>query len=410
VTGARFRGTSTSGGPGAADYHPRMSPADAPSLPDDAADAARPPLLTARVLLVSLAVWSAIATMQALAQYVDQTNGLRGHPMPFLLHLRFHLLMYLPWMPASALLYGGLLRARRPPAQAKVAAAWLAGWSLLFMPPYTLYNSALGLFDRGVPLAEIPTRMLRYPIAAMTYDYLFFAGTFAFVYALAVFQRTLQAERRRQRIEAENLALRLEVEERRLAALRAQLEPHFLFNSLNALSALVRGGEQLQALHAVQRLSELLRYAIAASGKDWTSLGEEVGFVEDYLALQRLRFGSRLGFVFEAGDGAWREVECPPLLLQPLVENALRHDLEAGSEASEIRLACARHGDRVAIRISNPLRAEAPANGGTGIGLRNVTGRLALVYGERATIHARREDGRFVVELDLPADVDAVPA
>jgi two-component system, LytTR family, sensor histidine kinase AlgZ len=265
----------------------------------------------------------------------------------------------------------------------------------------------LNILARGGSWAQVPAKLWHYPLAAMTYDYLFFVGTFAFIYSLAVFQRALGEERRRQRIEAENLALQLQVEEGRLASLRAQLEPHFLFNALNALSALVRSGEQLPALHAVQRLSELLRYAIAASGKEWTSLAEEVAFVEDYLALQRLRFGPRLDFVFEPGDGRWREVECPPLLLQPLVENALRHHLEAGAESSQIRMACERLGERVRIRISNPVGADAGSNGGTGIGLGNVTGRLALVYGARASIQARREQDRFVVELDLPADADA---
>lgn len=375
---------------------------------DDAAPGPRPPLLSARIVLVSLAVWAAIAAMQALAQFVDQGNAPRAQAFSYLHHLRFHLVMYLPWMALSALLYGALRRARRSPARIGVAAVWLGGWSLAFMPPYTVFASALNLLSRGVPWAGLPGKLLHYPVAAISYDYLFFVGTFAFVYSLAVFQRALEAERRRQRVEAEVLALRLEVEEGRLASLRAQLEPHFLFNALNALSGLVRGGEQLQALHAVQRLSELLRYAIAATGKEWTSLAEEVAFVEDYLALQRLRFGPRLEFVFEGGDGAWREVECPPLLLQPLIENALRHDLEAGAQTSQIRMACEREGERVRIRISNPVNGQVAANTGTGIGLGNVTGRLALVYGARARIQARREQDRFVVELDLPADVDAV--
>jgi two-component system sensor histidine kinase AlgZ len=411
VTEHRFPGTDLAGDCPRSDYHPGMSVSESHPLPDAATRVgARSPLLTPRAVLVGIAAWSAIAGMQALAQYVDQGSRTGDIEFSFWHHLRFHLVMYSPWMLACPLLFGAVRRSRRPPTQVRVAAAWLAGCTLAFMPPFVAFTSVLNLLARGGTWAQVPAKIWHYPLAAVTYDYLFFVGTFAFVYSLAVFQRALEGERRRQRIEAENLALQLQVEEGRLASLRAQLEPHFLFNALNALSALVRGGEQLQALHAVQRLSELLRYAIAASGKEWTSLAEEVAFVEDYLALQRLRFGQRLDFVLDGGGGGWREVECPPLLLQPLVENALRHDLEAGSEASEIRMACTRAGDRVAIRISNPLRADAPANGGTGIGLSNVTGRLALVYGERASIHARREGDRFVVELDLPADVDAVPA
>jgi hypothetical protein len=383
---------------------------DASPLPNLAvAHERRPPLVTLRSVLVSVAVWSAIALMQALARYVDQNHGTSAHAQSFLSHLQFHLVMYLPWMLVSPLLYGSLRRARRSPALTIVAAGWLAGWTVVFMPPYLLFNSALGLMERGVGWAQLKSQVWQYPLIAMTYDYIFFVGTFAFVYALAVFQRSLETERRRQRIEAENLALRLEVEQGRMVALRAQLEPHFLFNALNALSALVRGGEQLQALRAVHRLSDLLRYATAASGKEWTSLAEEISFIEDYLELQRLRFGPRLGFVLDGGDESWRDVECPPLLLQPLVENALRHDLEAGSEASQIHMACRRDGDRVAIRISNPIR-DGVESSGTGVGLNNVTSRLALVYGARAAIHARRERDNFVVELDLPAELDGLPA
>jgi hypothetical protein len=394
---------------GAPEYDRAMTATEADEHLHRSADArdARAPLLTVRTVLVSVAAWSAIALMQALARYVDQKGA---HAQSFLSHLQFHLVMYLPWMAMTPLLYGALRRARRSPERTIVAAGWLAGWTVLFMPPFLLFASALNLIERGTPWSELPAKVWGYPLIAMTYDYLFFVGTFAFVYALAVFQRALEAERRRQRIEAENLALRLEVEEGRMEALRAQLEPHFLFNALNALSALVRSGEQLQALRAVHRLSDLLRYATAASGKEWTSLAEEITFIEDYLELQRLRFGARLGFVLDGGDDSWRDVECPPLLLQPLVENALRHDLEAGSGASEIHMACRREGDRVAIRISNPIREGVVASAGTGVGLSNVTSRLALVYGARAAIHARREHDSFVVELELPADLDALPA
>lgn len=408
MTKAGFSGTGLAGRTRLSGYDPGMTSQG----PTDVAAGAepRPPLLSVRTVLVCLAAWTVVALMQALAQYADQVNSARPNPFSFLALVRMHLAMYLPSVPMCALLFGALRRARRSPAQPRAAAAWLVAWTILFMPPMLLIASAVNLLERGATWSQVPAKIWHYPLAAVTYDYLLFVGSFAVVYALAVFQRSLEVERRRQRIEAENMTLRLEVEERRMLALRAQLEPHFLFNALNALSALVRGGDQLHALRAVQRLSELLRYAIAASGKEWTSLAEEVAFVEDYLALQRLRFGPRLGFVFEGGDEAWREVECPPLLLQPLVENALRHDLETGSETSEIRMACRREGDRVAIRISNPIRAGAVGSRGTGIGLSNVTSRLALVYGDRAAIHARREQDRFIVELDLPADVDALLA
>ena len=377
--------------------------------PTDAPTATRPPLLTLRTLAVCLLAWAIVSLLQSVALQMDMLKLNPEGARAYWLELRLHLLMHLPYALCSALLYGALMRTRASLNRPLRFVGMLLAWSP-FILVYQPYMIALSVWDKGLPWSEFPAKLAKHPLGYAFFDYLIFVGAFAFIYGLVVFQRSLADERRRQRIEAENLALRLEVEQGRLTALRAQLEPHFLFNALNALSALVRGGEQLRALQAVQRLSELLRYAIAVSGKDWTSLGEEVVFVEDYLALQRLRFGTRLDVSFDGAGEDWREIDCPPLLLQPLVENALRHDLENGAEVSAIHIAFERRGDRVGIRISNPVRDEGGGNGGTGIGLRNITSRLALVYGDRAAIQARRESDRFVVELDLPAAAEPAPA
>ena len=177
--------------------------------------------------------------------------------------------------------------------------AFLLACSLLFMIPYELYMILLGMLDQGVTLAKFIERVHKQPAMYGFLDYILFIGCFASCMPLAVFQRTLGEQRRRQRIEAENLTLRLEAEKNRMAALQGQLEPHFLFNALNALSALVRGGERPLALAAIGQLSELLRYATAASEREWSSIGEEIAFVEDYVGLQKLRHGERLDFRVE---------------------------------------------------------------------------------------------------------------
>lgn len=355
-----------------------------------------------RAIGVAVLVWSLIAAIQTLAQYIDLSSI--GQPKPVLVLVRIHLLMYAPWLVFSLALHGVLRRTKHSLTRVPVAVGLLLVFSLAFMPANQLYTVALHMFEHGVPWNQFLAKVQKHPVAFVFFDYFIFVGTFAFIYAMAVFQRSLHDERQRQRVEAENLALRLEVEQGRMVALRAQLEPHFLFNALNALSALVRGGDQLNALKAVQRLSELLRYAISASGRDWMTIAEELAFIEDYLALQRLRFGPRLAFQIEGYTPELRNLECPPLLLQPLVENALRHDLENGSETSDIRIGFALDGDCVEITVSNPARDEAEHNRGMGIGLRNIAGRLALVYGDRATLRARRADGRFVVGLRLPLE------
>ncbi|OGT59507.1 MAG: hypothetical protein A3E01_01635 [Gammaproteobacteria bacterium RIFCSPHIGHO2_12_FULL_63_22] len=310
--------------------------------------------------------------------------------------------LYLPWVLFSYVSYLWLSKTSLTLTRPSVFAAILAVASVGFMVPYEMYLVLLGMLDRGLPLSDFATQLSRHPAMFVFIDYVLFLGGFAFIYALVVFQRALRDERVRRQIQAENLSLRLQVEEAKMVALKGQLEPHFLFNALNAISALVRGGEQSKALSAIQKLSELLRYAIAASDRDWTTLADEVTFAQDYISLQKIRYGDSLQWSVQGVDDSLRKVDCPPFMIQPLVENGLRHDLEAGGGRSDIRMVIDAGEQVIGITLSNPIHAGPGSNGGTGIGLRNTRGRLALVYGDRALLSTRAVDGRFVVELRIP--------
>ncbi|HZX28233.1 MAG TPA: histidine kinase [Telluria sp.] len=214
-------------------------------------------------------------------------------------------------------------------------------------------------------------------------------------------ESALQAERER------NLQLQLALEQQRMQALRAQLEPHFMFNALNAISALVRSGDGKLALSGITRLSELLRYALRASANEWVTLESELQFVKDYLALQQLRYGDRLRVDYRIDADALSEA-CPPLLLQPLVENALRHDLDCHGEASTLGIDIQRAEGSVTIRIDNPLRANA--NPGHGLGLPQTTARLRLAWGETATLKTGPQEDRFIALLSLPVASEELAA
>ena len=137
--------------------------------------------------------------------------------------------------------------------------------------------------------------------------------------------------------------------------------------------------------------------------RDWVSLHEELQFVERYVALQRLRYGDRLNLRAEGADDASRPCELPVLLLQPLVENALRHDLDRHHGASEIALRCARDGDRLTIEVSNlpcttPRPTPAPASG-----CATPKGGLRLLYGDAASLQVESGGASFLVRLELPS-------
>jgi two-component system, LytTR family, sensor histidine kinase AlgZ len=208
--------------------------------------------------------------------------------------------------------------------------------------------------------------------------------------------------RQRQQQASELAQAKLSLERQRLAALRGQLEPHFMFNTLSAIGALVRVGDKPLALDGLARLGDLLQYALSSSERDWITMEQELQFVHDYLDLQRLRFGPRLQVRIDGTQALDGGIECPPMLLQPLVENALRHDLECHEDASDIVVAFANEGARLLVRVSNPVPSHAAPQAGLGIGLRGTRARLRLAYGEAASLETRHADGRFVAELRIP--------
>jgi len=185
----------------------------------------------------------------------------------------------------------------------------------------------------------------------------------------------------------------------RLAELQSRIRPHFLFNTLNSAIALVRA-EPARAEALLEDLSELFRSALANPLQDVT-LAQEVHLAERYLAIEQVRFGDRLRLTW-ALDPAASAARLPPLILQPLVENAVRHGVEPSPSGAEVRISTQRRGDRVVIKVSNSMPGGAgPA--GNGLALVNVGERLALLHDLNATLRHGVVDGVFQVRMEVPA-------
>jgi uncharacterized protein YigA (DUF484 family) len=188
----------------------------------------------------------------------------------------------------------------------------------------------------------------------------------------------------------------------RVEALQARIRPHFLFNSMNTVAALVRV-DAAAAERTVEDLSELFRAALGQDDTHSGTLGEELQLVDRYLAIEQLRLGERLRVRRELHDLPL-EASMPTLLLQPLVENAVRHGIQPLREGGEIVLRGVREGGAVRIEIDNPL-AEAPTIGGSGHGLNNVRQRVAYHFGPRASMEAGPRGTRFIVALRVPVEL-----
>jgi hypothetical protein len=350
-------------------------------------------------------VWTVLCAVGALGSYTDLLH--KGQAGSYAGSLEGWWVSHLPMMALSSGL--GLALERWPAlfASRRRVAAIYAALLVLFLPVELFYISLFFISKSGASLTlsggwQGVTNMSRF---GWFTEYAWTTGTFVAMAAIGNWRQARVREQAWQRAQSDNLNLRLALEEQRMLALRAQLEPHFIFNALNAISALVRSDDKPVALTGISRLSDLLRYALSATLRDTVSLAEEMQFVRDYLALQRLRYGARLQVHIEGDDAELAHGDCPPLLLQPLIENALRHDLDCHEGPSDIRLSFQRLDAELLISVSNPVSAHAPPNPGTGLGLRNTRARLQLTHAA-ATLRTELVDNRFLAEIRMPLKED----
>lgn len=185
----------------------------------------------------------------------------------------------------------------------------------------------------------------------------------------------------------------------RLSELQSRIRPHFLFNTLNSAIALVRA-EPAKAEVLLEDLSDLFRHALMEQG-EFVTLADEIALARRYLAIEQVRFADRLQveWVLDAQASA---AKLPPLLLQPLVENAVRHGVEPSPDGAQIRISTQRRGATVVIKITNTVPA-GHGERGNGLALANVRDRLNLLHDVRGQFQSALKDGVFQVRIEVPA-------
>jgi len=200
-------------------------------------------------------------------------------------------------------------------------------------------------------------------------------------YLLVVLETSRETERRG--LQAQVLAREAE-----LRSLRAQIDPHFLFNSLHSISALTTA-DPPGARRMCLLLAQFLRESLALGGEGRITLARELALIDRFLAIERVRFGSRLVATISAGNAGGCLV--PPLLLQPLVENAVTHGIAHVLEGGVIRVSAERAGAVLRVVAENPCDPDRPRGRGTGLGLSNVRARLRALHGADATLTAGQQ-------------------
>jgi two-component system sensor histidine kinase AlgZ len=268
-------------------------------------------------------------------------------------------------------------------------AAAALGWSFVFVVSAKVAVEPLALV-RG--WHELPRDVERAEGALFGIGALFYFLVASFHYLLTELELGRNAAERAG-------ALALSAQRAELQALRAQVHPHFLFNSLNTVNALI-GYDPQKARRACVLLAEYLRGTLRAQERSLVPLREEWALCERYLEVEALRLGARLQVELEL-PAETHACLVPSLLLQPLVENAMTHGVALVETPLPLRLRARRTVERLVLELENGIDP-APRTRGGGLGLANVRARLFAHYGADATLRIERDDERFVVVLDLP--------
>jgi hypothetical protein len=334
-----------------------------------------------------LAVWVPLAgILAAVLALPGQVSWSEALALAVPLALLYAVIGLSTWYVCRAAPLGiaGLLRLVTTHLVAAVALSglWLGlGWG------------AVSLLTQVPALADLPDRLAPGMPVLWAVGILFYLLSAAGHYLLVAFEASGAAERR----EGE---LRLQAREAELRALKAQVNPHFLFNSLNSISSLA-GSDAGRAREMCVLLSDFLRMSLGLGERDRVTLGEELDLAGTFLGVEKVRLGPRLTVEMDVEDGC-RTCPVTPLLLQPLVENAVIHGIAGLAEGGLLRIEARRAGDRLRLVVENPYDPGRPARRGGGLGLDNVRRRLAARYGGDARMEVEAADGRYRVALHLP--------
>lgn len=192
------------------------------------------------------------------------------------------------------------------------------------------------------------------------------------------------------------------VKEAELTALKSQINPHFLFNSLNSISSLTITNPD-KAQEMVIKLSDFLRYSLSHDKNEKTSLEAEIDNLNRYLDIEKVRFGKRLNFVSDVSEKC-SDMRIPNMILQPLIENSIKHGVYNSSEEVLVKLKCGISEDYVFVEISNDYDPEAVKKVGQGIGLSNIKKRLQLIYQRQDLLEIKAEKLTFTAKLKFPKE------
>lgn len=343
-----------------------------------------------KVWLYAAAFWALFGLIVGLQVWISMLA--HGHSVPLL--LGYHVAVWEAWFVITAAI---VWLARRypvvPPRRLNLLVHVLAAcfisvlhgfyWFalLILLRPFDVMTApASGSLAAEILFTRVPLELILYCLVLGSWV--------AFEYYERYREQTVQAAR-----------LEASLADARLRALELQIQPHFLFNTMNAISSLVRNRRNDDAVTMIAGLSELLRYTLDHAGEMEVALEDELTVLRRYLEIQHARFPDRMSFAIDIPPDV-RRGAVPTLLLQPLAENAVRHGIALSAGPGVVEVRAFRREERLCIEVFNSGSLDA---GGTpGIGLRNTRARLEHLYGSEGRFDLAPSDGGVTASLSIP--------
>lgn len=276
--------------------------------------------------------------------------------------------------------------------QALAAILTIAVWGLLG-------SGWVVVLERALTFTAFRTRVLAKAPLMIGVGFILYGLTAAVHYLIMTFEASKESEQR-------ELQSRIFAQEAELKALRAQINPHFLFNSLNSISALATNNPTAVRTMTL-KLADFLRKSLRLGAQELIRLEEEISMSLNYLEIEQIRYGSRLRIVQKTED-VCRDCLVPPLILQPLIENSVVHGIAHLLDGGTITLEAEWRGSVLHVHIDNPIDPDRPRSRKGGVGLDNVTKRLRAIYKNDAQLQIDERDGAYRIDLWLPAQTSVV--
>jgi len=339
-----------------------------------------------RFIILYAGIWLVIAVIQILV-----LSNFRDFPLSIIIvesivsNLVFGLLALLAWYPTRYIPFQ-----KQNPVYS-LSAHVVAGMLVIFIWLVAVLGLMSLIYSGQEAYQQFMSDSLLWRVLFGVMIYL----VITLIYYLITYGQKLQ-ERAHQEERLRSL-----VRESELNALKSQINPHFLFNSLNSISSLTMSNPE-EARDMIIKLSDFLRYSLKHREHEFVPLSEEIGRMKDYLAIEKIRFGEKLVYKFKV-DQQCAQIRVPTMIFQPLFENAIKHGVYESIDPVKIEFSCKPDRQFLKIVVNNNYDPEVPARKGTGIGLQNVKQRIDLSYEGKGSVNWSREDNHFIVTIYIPA-------